>query len=148
MKSLLAFGTLIVVFGQFITYLITKKRFEGLPSINGVVTHSKLDNYNDVEGKRVYSANLKFKYEVDNKEYESNTAALRSFQIFPFHDYEHELISKYPEGSSISVKYLPETPSKGYLEIAPLSKLSTVALLTVVVVAVGYLIFLGDFTNA
>lgn len=145
MKSLLAFGTLAIAFGQFVTYLFTKNKFKSLPITDGVVVSSKLDNYNDVEGKRVYSANIRFKYSLNNKEYEADSIALRSFQLFPFHDYEHELVEKYQEGAAVPVRYFSGNPEKAYLEVAPLSKLSTAALLAATLVALSYLAFLSEF---
>jgi hypothetical protein len=143
MKSLLAFVALAVSLGQLLSYLITKARFTKLPIVDGIITHSELDDYNDVEGKRVYSANLKFKYFKSGKEYVSDTPTLRSFQFFPFHDYEHELINKYPEGTAVSIRHLPESPHKAFLEVAPLSILSTAALILPSLASGGYLIFVS-----
>lgn len=145
MKSLLALGALAVAFWQLLNYMFTKNRFKNLPIIDGVVISSKLDNYNDVEGKRVYSANIRFRYSLNDKEYEADSIALRSFHLFPFHDYEHELVEKYQEGVVVPVRYFSANPEKAYLEVAPLSKLSTAALLSVTLVALSYLVFLSEF---
>ena len=56
-------------------------------------------------------------------------------QLFSFHDYEHELVGNHSAGKIVTVRCISEGPEKVYLEVAPLSKLSTISLLVATVLA-------------
>ena len=142
MKSLLAFGALGAALYQLITFLLTRRAFNELPSVKGIVTESKLDDYSDAEGKRVYSANIEFKFTLNNEEYTSNSSALRSFQLVPDHNYECNLVGKYESGDVVTVRYKAGCPDQAYLEVAPLSLMSAAAVLLGSSLAVTYLVYI------
>ena len=141
MKILLAFGAIGAAVYQLLVYYLTRKKFYSLASAQGTIVKSKLDNYNDLEGKRIYSANIEYSFTHQSQEIVSNQVALRSFQLFPNFNYESGLVSKYKEGSTVIVRYKSENPLESYIEVAPLSILSVVAVLLASAAATAYLVF-------
>lgn len=139
---MVAIGTMLGAITQLLTYIVTKRNFNKFSVVKGIVVSSKLDNHNDVEGKRVYRANIRFQYTLNGRVFEADTAALRSFQMLPFFNYEDELLEKYSEGEPVDVHYFPEKPSRAYLEVAPFSLMSMVALIVLTAAQLGYLKFL------
>jgi Protein of unknown function (DUF3592) len=145
--SVLKFGMFIVLavlgLGQLLIYRKLRKHWKKLPVVAGTVTESKLRHHSDANGRTVYEADIKFKYKFRGQEYESDTPALRGPQMFPLWEYESKLLSKYEKGEIYNVKIVASKPELAYLEIAPLSKISTV-LMPIAILGYGaYLVFVG-----
>lgn len=143
MKSLMAIGALIGGVVQLVSYLIAKSRFKSMVAVDGVILQSKLDDSHDTKGKRSYQANVVYKYVFEGKEYTYNNPVLRSFQLAPNHEYEYEIVGKYKAGQNVKLRLNPNRPHQSYLEIAPLSKMSTVVLIIGTCVSISYLVLVG-----
>lgn len=141
MKSLVAIGAIIAALVQFFTYLMTKHKYKGMPSITGKVLECKLDNYSDVDGKRIFKANIEIEYEFEAKSYKCRNPILRSFELFPAHEFESELVDSYKVGDQIEVKVNPVKPINGYIAVAPLSIISSVAIIFAAIAGFSYLYY-------
>ena len=53
---------------QTFLYFRIKKHFNNLPIIAAEIIHSELLNYNNVNGRRVYEADIKYKYRFRGKD--------------------------------------------------------------------------------
>ncbi len=115
-------------FGQTFLYRKVKKQWATLPEVEGEIVESKLLNHNDLDGNRIYEAQIVFKYRFNGNEFESSTPVLKSPQLFPNKDLEHDLLSRYKVGDMVVVRVLPNRPKLAYLEISPFSKLSAILL--------------------
>jgi hypothetical protein len=130
---------------QIFAYFRVKKVFARLPVVAAEITQRKMFNDYDIDGRRRYEADIRFRYRYQGKEYESQTAALRSAQLFPLWNYERELYERYPIGSVVNARVLPDVPEVAFLEVAPFSVVSAVLLpIATVVYALG-IVFYGWF---
>ena len=68
---------------QSLSYLRIRRMWSALPVVIGTITRSKLLDYHDEDGKRVYEADVRVRYVFRGQEYESHTPALRSYRLFP-----------------------------------------------------------------
>lgn len=143
MKSLIAFSAIVGGLVQLLSYLLVKSRFKSMAIVDGVIIHSKLDDCHDSKGKRSYQANVVYKYEYEGKEYTYNNPVLRSFQLSPNHEYEHEVVGKYAAGQKVKLRLNASRPHQSYLEIAPLSTISTLILVFGTVLGAAYLVFVN-----
>lgn len=144
MKSIISLGAILAALFQLISYQITKYRYKGMHVTDGVVMHSKLDNYNDVDGKRVFQANIEIEYQFNGSRYLSKFPVLRSFEISPSHNFENDLVAKCKVGESIKVRFNKSNPSKGYIAIAPLSVVSTIGVTLAALLGVAYLCYVTE----
>ncbi len=140
MKSLLAFGAILAALMQLMSYLWTKKKFAKFEVVKGVITQCEFSDFNDADGTRVYEANIEYKFSHQDQEITSSNVALRSFQLFPLHNFEVDLVGKYEVGQEVDVKLNPNNPANSFLEVAPLSLMSTVALVAAAGLGAAYLI--------
>ena len=145
--SIFKYGALVVLcflgIGQTYLYLKLKKHWSSFPVVAATITKSKLFDFTNANGMRSYDAQISFKYRFRSKDYECETPALRSPQVFPLYEYESTLLDKYKVGEIYNAKVHPNFPEMAFLEIAPLSKLS-VFLLPLIILGYGaYLVGLG-----
>lgn len=124
-------------------YFRLKKNWRFFPVVAGTITESRLFDFTSFDTQRTYEAQIKFKYRFREKDYESNTPALRSPQVFPLYEYEQTLLDKYKVGEIHNVRVHPNLPDMAFLEIAPLSKLSVFLLPIIIFGYFGYLVGLG-----
>ena len=129
--------------GQTYLYLKLKKQWNSFPIVSAVITKSKLFDFTCSGGQRDYEAQISFKYTFRGKDYESDTPALRSPQVFPLYEYESTLLDKYKEGEMYNARVHPNLAEMAFLEIAPLSKLSVFLLPLIILGYFAYLIGLG-----
>jgi len=145
--SIFKYGALVVLcflgIGQTYLYLKLKKHWNSFHIVAATITKSKLFDLTDANGIRKYDAQISFKYRFRGKEYECDTPALRSPQIFPLYEYESTLLDKYKVGEMYNAKVHPNLPEMAFLEIAPLSKLSVFLLPLIILGYAAYLIGVG-----
>ncbi|WP_428818665.1 DUF3592 domain-containing protein [Microbulbifer sp. MCCC 1A16149] len=138
-------GFLILAFigvGQTYVYRRIQGKWKSFPVVRGEIIESKLANFTNTEGQRVYEANIKFEYDFEGQKYCSDTPLLRSPQLFKDHNFEHELLQKYKVGDRVNVKVLPRSPKVAFIEIEPFSRLSAIA---IPILAVLYLAFVFGY---
>ncbi|UTW45926.1 DUF3592 domain-containing protein [bacterium SCSIO 12696] len=111
---------------QTFVYFRLKKYFDLWPVVAAEITHSRLLNQTGVNGEIMLEGIIHFKYSIRGKDYKSDTPALRGYDLFPSLNYERSLVKKYPKGEFVNARVHPNVNSLAYLEVAPLSKLSTV----------------------
>lgn len=124
---------------QTLLYLGQKKYFTQWSCVSTEITHSWFLNQLAPDGEQLTEAVISFTYEVGGKQYESNTPALRGYELFPSLKYESALVKKYKLGSHHKARVHPKFPEIAYLEIAPLSKLSTVLAPAMSLLGIGLL---------
>ena len=142
--SLIKYGLFVVLsvigLGQVVSYKMLKRNWGKFRVVAGEILESRILHYTDTEGKTVFEARIRFKYQFQGKEYESETPALRGPQLFPLFDYESKLVQRYKRGEIYNIRVHPLEPEIAYLEVAPLSKISVVVLPFVLL---GYLAYLS-----
>jgi hypothetical protein len=111
---------------QTVVYFLIKRKFDNFGIIAGKITFSKFIDQTDTDGKREIDASIKFSYTIAGKEYESSTPLLKGYEMFPSYGYYHELAKRYPLGEIVNVHFYRKNPNMSFLEIAPLSKSSTI----------------------
>lgn len=114
--------------GQTYLYRKVKKQWGNLPVVPAEIVESKLINHSDIEGRRVYEASIRFKYQFQGTEYISDTPLLKSPQLFPDKDIEHALLAKYKIGNIINARVIPDSPKHAFLEVSTFSMLSALAI--------------------
>lgn len=119
----------VYLFYHTASYLILISKWKRFEFINVKVIKSKLNNYNDIDGRRVFESEIMFEYRVNGKLYRSHTPAIKSPQMFPDLNFEYDLVDKYKEGENYQAKINPYNPKQAFLEVAPYTKLSTLELL-------------------
>lgn len=148
MKIIFAIGVVAGGIFQLVYYVFTKNKFDQLPVALGVILKSTLDDYSDTGGRRVFKANIKYKFKVGGSEFESSNIALRAPQIIPNFNYEYELVETYKEGDEIQVRYMLGDPKNSFIVVAPLSMLSVMAIIVSSILAVTYLLFMRGYIKA
>jgi len=147
--SIIKYGAFVVLciigLGQTVIYFRIKKYWESLPLAAATITEARLFDLTGDYGHRTYEAIISFKYEFLGKEYEANTPALRSPQLFPMYGYEWSLLDKYKVGEMHNVRVHPNMPEVAYLEIAPLSQLSLILLPLLILGYFAYLVGVGYY---
>ncbi|QFT54886.1 DUF3592 domain-containing protein [Microbulbifer sp. THAF38] len=124
-------GLVIIVglgFCQTFVYQRVKKKWASLPLVDATITRSKLKNFANTEGRRIYEAQIEFGYEYKGEKFYSDTPLLRSPQLFKDNNIEHDLLNKYKEGDSVKVRLLPDSPKNAYIEVERFSTLSAIAI--------------------
>ncbi len=139
MTSILSVGGILVAFFQLLSYLIVKSKYNNMHVVEGAITHSKLDNYNDVDGKRVFQANIEIEYKFNGRTYISASPVLRSFEFSPSHNFENNLVERYQAGEVVNVRLNENYPASGYIVIAPLSVVSSAGVSLAAIIGVAYL---------
>ncbi|WP_444930358.1 DUF3592 domain-containing protein [Microbulbifer sp. SSSA002] len=155
MLSILKYaGLLFLAFAGVIQTYIYRRiqgKWRSLPVVRGKIIESKLVNFINTEGQRVYEANIKYKYDFKGQRYYSDTPLLRSPQLFKDHNLEHELLQKYKVGDHVNIKVLPNSPEVAFIEVEPFNRLSAIAIpiLTVLYIAFifGYGWFMGEMLD-
>ncbi|WP_444946667.1 DUF3592 domain-containing protein [Microbulbifer sp. VTAC004] len=130
-------GLVIIVslgFGQTFVYQRVKKKWNSLPVVDAKIKTSKLKNFTNAEGQRVYEAQIEFEYEYMGVKYSSDTPLLRSPQLFKNNNIEHDLLSRYKEGGSVAVRVMPSSPKNAFIEMERFSKLSAVVIPVLIVI--------------
>lgn len=145
--KIILFGVLIILILltliPILLYLKIRKYFEKLPIVAAEITHSKLLDYNDVNGKRIWEAEIKFRYRFRGEDYKASTPALRSPQLFdPHWDFESQLVEDNPVGEFVNVRVIPQYPDMAYIAVAPFSFGSALLL---PVITVLYALFLFGY---
>ncbi|WP_299597587.1 DUF3592 domain-containing protein [uncultured Microbulbifer sp.] len=132
MFGILKYIGLVVIFGlgfaQTFVYSRVNKRWNSLPLVDAKITTSKLKNFTNTEGQRVYEAQIEFEYEYSGAKYRSDTPLLRSPQLFKDNNIEHDLLSRYKEGEKLKVRVIPGSPKDAYIEMERFSRLSAVVI--------------------
>ena len=108
----------------FISYSIIKSRAAlRWPVTKGGVVWSRIVMV-DIGQKGSHwipRAQVRFRYEVNGKSYESRTLKYRANQIGATNpDYEPEVVVKYPLGAAISVSYDPADPANAISDPFPI----------------------------
>ena len=112
--------------GQSLLYRRISKNWDPMTITSGEITESKLLNQNEVNGTRTYHAIIRCKYNHLGLQYESEVLPLRSVQLVPSFQYEHELLQKYKKGQRVEIRLFPSQPDLPFLELQPLSKKSVI----------------------
>ena len=145
--SILKYGAFVILcflgIGQTYLYYKLKKNWKYFPVVAATITKSELFDLTSGDGVRSYEAKISFKYSFLGKDYECDTPALRSPQVFPLYEYESTLLDKYKVGEMYNAKVHPNIPEVAFLEIAPLSKLSVFLLPLIIFGYFAYLIGIG-----
>ncbi|WP_444957517.1 DUF3592 domain-containing protein [Microbulbifer sp. ZKSA002] len=117
-----------ILFGFFqtIVYLRMRKTFGNWPVVVGEITHSRLLNQLDSNGKKVTEAIIAFNYKFRGREYKSEMPVLRGYDLFPSLEYESYLTKKYRPGDIVDARVNPKVSGLAYLEVAPFSRLSAI----------------------
>jgi hypothetical protein len=85
------------------------------PTTEGRVVFSEVDHSTDSEGGDSYSADIVYRYEVDDQEYENDRVRFgenSSSNRGPAED----LVERYPVGRNVDVHYEPDDPDNSVLE--------------------------------
>lgn len=128
-------------------YKRIKRDWETYPVVAATITESRLFDFTDSNGSRTYDALIKFEYRFREKNYESDTPALRGVQLFPQYDFAQQLLDKYKEGEMYNARVHPDLPDIAYLEIEPLSKKSMILVPLIILGYIAYLAGLGFYLN-
>lgn len=126
---------------QTVVYLYLKAKFRRWPVVAAKITQSRLLNQLGVDNENMLEALIRFEYEFRDKKYESSTPALRGYDLFPSYEYESSLVRRYQFGEFTNARVHPECPEVSYLEVAPLSRRSTI--LVPIMTITGIAIFIG-----
>lgn len=110
---------------QTIIYVVFKRSFNKWPLVAAKIDDAWLIDQLDPSGKEILEAIVIFSYNFRGVTYESRTPLLKGYDLFPSREYESNLIKKYKIGEYYNARVHPAEPEIAYLEIAPLSKLST-----------------------
>lgn len=142
-KLIIPFGLILLGLFQTIHYRRVSKNFDKLPVVACTIIESKLlDDAFSNPGKRIYEAQIKYKYTFRGQEYIGETPSLRGYELWPDLDYEWVLLRKYKENEIFNAHVLPNSPKIAYLEVAPLDKRSAILMPFVMV---GYLAFIWGY---
>ncbi len=125
---------------QFYLYRKVKQRWERMPVVAAIITKSALRDYNDLNGNRVYEADIRFEYQFRGNSYESVTPSLEGPALGPRWNYATELVDRYAVGEMYNARVIPEQPDVAYLEVASLNKVAVV-LVPALTVAYGLYLF-------
>ena len=114
------FPFILIVFGLFQTFIYfqLKKRIGSWPVVAAKIIKSVLLDYNDVNGERIYEANIEYEYEFRGKIYTVDTPLLKGYEVFTKWDREYELQKKYKEGDVVNAKVCPHASEICYLEVS------------------------------
>ncbi len=120
------FPFILIAFGLFQTFIYfqLKKRMNKWPVVAAKIIKSVLLDYNDVNGERIYEANIEFEYEFRGQNYTSDTPLLKGYEVFTKWDRESELLTKYKEGNIVNARVCPHAPGISFLEISKFDWLS------------------------
>ncbi|AMX03898.1 DUF3592 domain-containing protein [Microbulbifer thermotolerans] len=129
-------------FLQTFIYLKLKKTFNNWPNVTARITYSRFLNQLDVDGRKMVEAIIAFEYTFRGKSYRSETPVLRGYDLFPDFDYEKNLTKKYQVGDLVNARVHPKVNSVAYLEVAPLSRLSTVLVPLMIFLSIGFIVAL------
>jgi len=122
---------------QTIIYIRIKKVYDRLPVVAAEITGSRLLHQLDLQNIDITEAIIHFKYHFRGKEYESNTPVLRGYELSPDFEFEHGLVKKYRPGDIVNARVVPSVEGLAYLEVAPLSKRSTILAPSMLIFAIG-----------
>ncbi len=104
------FGAVFLAIGLFVGFTFGKpvldkaKASEQWPSVQGVVTHSEVTSHTS-DGKRMYSADVLYSYEVGGKSYEGSTIRFGGNNSSSSSSDAHETVAKYPVQREVPVYY-------------------------------------------
>lgn len=126
--------------GQSFLYRRVKQNWDFYPVTLGEVLESKLVDHNDADGKRIYEASIRCRYNHLGVEYESDAVVLRAAQLVPNFNYEHKLVQRYKKGSTVEIRVLPNSPDIAIIELAPLNKASVI-LVPLLIIVYAVLVF-------
>lgn len=119
-KTLL-FAVIFFVSGLMAYLYITKPIAEDAeaskawPTVEGVITHAELDKSRNHDRKEMYSADIKYNYVVDGKQYSSSVVSAADSKTSMKNSVKMTL-RKYAEGKKVVVHYDPEFPNSAVLE--------------------------------
>lgn len=129
-----------------ITYQFIKKRIHSWPVVVAKVTHTRLLDQLGASGETIIEAIIHFEYEFRGKSFTSKTPVLKGHDLFPSLEYEKMLIEKYKVGELYNARVDPISGKFSFLEVAPLSHISAVALpligVGIVCFVFGYIYFI------
>ncbi|WP_444888927.1 DUF3592 domain-containing protein [Microbulbifer sp. JMSA008] len=137
---------LMILFGFFQTfiYLKLRKTFSNWPVVVGEITHSRLLNQLDLNGKNVTEAIIAFNYKFKGKMYKSEMPVLRGYDLFPSLEYETYLTKKYRPGDVVEVRVNPKVNEFACLEVAPFSRLSAILVPLMPILGIALIVLLKN----
>lgn len=106
------------IVGEYFTVgiFLEAQAAKGWPTTTGLIKLSEVES--EFVGKRKYSVNLLYTYEVKGRSYESNR--VRSRGVSPKSSLDAETVVKnFPAGAKVTVYYQPDDHSQSYLEVGP-----------------------------
>lgn len=111
---------------QTVLYRKLSKTFDSWPVVSAEITQSFFLNRLLPDGEEACEARISFNYRFRGKDYKADTPVLRGYELFPSEKYESALVAKYRKGQLYNVRVHPKIPEIAYLEVAPLSRASTI----------------------
>ncbi len=85
------------------------------PTVDGIITLSKLNKSRDTDGKEMYSANVQYDYVVDGKGFNGSSISTLDGST-SMKSSVKKTLRKYAEGKTVLVHYDPEFPNSAVLE--------------------------------
>lgn len=87
------------------------------PTTEGTVVYSDTTSHlNQNQGKRSYSADVRYEYEVAGTEYTSSNISFQHETSGSHRDEIQAIVARYPKGKRVTVYYKPERPKTAVLE--------------------------------
>jgi hypothetical protein len=114
-------GPIFAAVGFFVAFYFGKPildnaaRSKEWPTVVGVVERSEVVTRRDKDGT-MYSADVAYKYEVDQREYRSSNVSFGGGFSSSSSGWANKLVNRYPVGKEIDVHYDPEEPGNSVLE--------------------------------
>lgn len=137
----------LIAFGVFQTliYLLIRRKIYTWNRVQAEIVDSRYVDQLGPNGDEIVKGVVAYKYSFRGKEYFSEEPAIRGYEMFPNRRYEKHLTDKYKKGMSVYAYVYAKAPNLAYLEVAPLSRLSTIAapLAPVLGVALAYGLYSG-----
>ena len=114
------------------------------PTVEGVVTFSELSKSRDNDGNDMYSANIRYAYSVEGKEYSDGSICTVDGSTSVKSSVK-KTVKKYAEGTKVTVYYDPEFPNTAVLEPGTSFLFGILLKLPLIFCAVSVLMVLGLF---
>ena len=107
------------------------------PSVKGKIIDSQLVRSRDKDGKSSYSADVIFKYTVDNEEYEGDNVWFG--QYGGNRSTMQKIVKQYPKGKEVDVFYMPDDPNESVLQPGAFTSSYMVLVIGMIFAGVGVL---------
>ena len=125
---------------QTLVYLLLRTQIASWNRVSAEIIDSRYVDQLGPGGEDIVKGIVAYKYEFCGKEYVSEEPAIRGYEMFPNKTYEKQLTEKYRKGMPVYAYVHEEAPDMAYLEVAPLSRVSTIAapMISVLGIALAY----------